>query len=182
MGNVRDISLDIEACGDVVVSIGACEFDLVTGDIGETRYWILDLQKQLNAGLKMDGKAFEWWLTLSNEARQAVTASVKRNPAAVIEELRAFIWHDKEAARVWAYPTSYDLPVIARMCGAFKVKVPWRWTETMDARTLWKLALMVKPDLARVEIEATIEHHALADAEQQAKWIVAYMKPVLEGR
>lgn len=187
---MNDISLDIEACGEVVLSIGACEFDRSTGTIGREFYVVPSIAEQLAAGLKIDGPALLWWFKQADAARAAITDPEQVPCVDAIRMFRDWFLSGrtlntrgdlpavKDDVILWAYPTSYDLPIVAKFCHTFGLRPPWRWTSTMDARTLWKLALMVDPDLKRVETEATVEHHALEDAKQQAKWIVAYLHAV----
>jgi len=175
MGKHVDVSLDIEACGEVVLSIGACEFDRATGTIDAEFYVVLDVAPQLAAGLRMDAGAFIWWLKQSDLARVAVCTDPQA-PAAALTAFGTWLRRDKQSPWVWAYPTSYDLPAIERCCRAFGVKVPWQWTRTMDARTLWQLAIRADPRMAKIEKDAgKTDHHALADAKQQVVWIMRYL-------
>jgi len=127
----------------------------------------------------MDAGAFAWWLKQSDQARSAISTPTDETVKNMLKRLENFC--KPHGLRTWAYPTSYDLPIIARLCGRFKMRVPWKWTETMDARTLWKLAKEIKPDADRIEVENPIPHHALEDAKEQAKWIAAYLK-VIQGQ
>lgn len=173
------VSLDIEACGEVLLSVGACEFSPETGAHGATFYGVLAVQPQLDKGLKMDGGAWEWWLKQSDAARRALDKP--EAPEVVLPRLHAFMAQMGECW-LWAYPTSFDLPVVARVCGAFGVRPPWKWTRTMDGRTLWQLACAIDPKMAEIEREAgDAGHHALTDAMQQATWFAKYLAPVLRG-
>ena len=170
------ISVDIEACGQVVLSIGACKFNEETGVIGETFYSVLGVNEQIKRGLQMDAGSFNWWLKQSDVARQALSGEQEPVKDA-LKRLEQFA--QPHGSRVWAYPTSYDLPIIANLCGVYGVRVPWKWTETMCARTLWKLAMQHQPGIERIESENPLPHHALEDAKEQARWITAYLKAVL---
>lgn len=195
----RDVMIDIETLGEPVLSIGACAFDIDTGIIQGDFYCVVDLESQLRAGLAVEASAFHWWLRQSDVARDAIAVPT-HDPGTAIESLRAFVFGEKAtvsglgvepiagstgpaADRVWAYPVSFDLSRLARLCSAINVKVPWTWTNSMDARTLWKLALEVDPAAAKIEKKATSEkdHHALADAIEQAGWVAKYWKIAMRG-
>jgi 3' exoribonuclease, RNase T-like len=170
----EQVSLDIEACGEVVLSIGTCVFDPATGETSKPFYATLDPQAQIDRGLKMDGGAFLWWLMQSDAARKAVSSG-QVSPETAFEALRS--WWPSRDARTWCYPTSYDLPVLARAFAAFGIKPPWKWTETMCMRTLWKLACDHDPAAANIEKKSNpLAHDALADAQEQAGWCAAYLK------
>ena len=175
---MKHVSIDIEACGEVLLSVGACVFDPRSGEIGETFYAVLSAQPQMDRGLRMDGGAFEWWLKQSAETHAAVANP--QDPESELSRLHAYM------ARVgncwlWAYPTSFDLPVIERACKAFGVRSPWKWTQTLDGRTLWRLACALDPAMAKIEKDGPAAHNALEDAKQQAGWFARYLAPVLRG-
>lgn len=170
----KHVSLDIEACGEVLMSIGAVEFDPRTGESGPHFYCVPSIKEQLDVGLKMDASAFLWWLKQDDAARAAVQTQEPAGMACA----RFGLWCDRDAW-VWAYPTSFDLPVIARVFAAFNVQVPWKWTRTMDGRTLWRLACAIDPAMEKIEKEANpAPHHAMEDAKEQAKWYAKYLGAV----
>ena len=168
-------SLDIEACGEVLVSLGACAFDPETGDAGAEFYSVPSIQEQIDAGLEMNGNTFRWWLSIPDAPRRAITANGEQPVREMLEAFRAFLPHD---AWLWAYPTSFDLPIIAEVYRRFGVRCPWTWTKTLDARTLWQIARHVAPGIERIEAENPAEHDALNDAKEQAHWIAAYLSAI----
>ncbi len=182
------VSLDIEALGEVVVSIGACRFDLSSGESHEEFYRVLNVDLQLEKGLKASGEAFLWWLRQSDEAQQAVYLSTAHAPVPALIDFAEWlntigVATNRKNAWFWAYPTSFDLPIIERVARAFGLRAPWHWPQTIDGRTLWQLALAKDPGMKRVEQDpAEVDHHALHDAKQQARWYAAYWKAVMGGR
>jgi hypothetical protein len=66
------VSVDIEACGEVLMSLGACTFDPRTGEAASEYYGVPDIGQQVKKGLRLDADAFRWWLKQSDEARGAV--------------------------------------------------------------------------------------------------------------
>ena len=170
------VSLDIEACGEVVLSIGACTFDADTGDALASFYCVPSVKDQMAAGLRLDADALLWLLKQSDAARAAIYGP----QANAKDEFTSFgAWFPKEAW-TWAYPTSFDLPVIERAMKTFGLRPPWNWRRTMDGRTLWQLAMARDARMADVEKTAPeVEHHALSDAREQAKWYAKYLAAVL---
>ena len=173
------ISIDIEACGEIVLSIGACNFNPTTGEqVGPPFYCVPSVTQQLAAGLRPDGDALLWLLKQSDGCREAIYRT-QQHPIEAFNALREW-WIDRESW-AWAYPTSFDLPVIQRAMQAFGLQPPWKWTKTMDGRTLWRLACHMSPALEKIERESTpVEHHALEDARQQAKWYARYLVPIFK--
>jgi hypothetical protein len=174
-----DISLDVEACGEVLLSIGACTFNPYSGTIGNQCSWVFPIQEQLDLGLKMDGKTFTWWLQQSEFARRALVPNGTLPPLQECLEHFAYWMDPLQERKVWAYPASYDLPLIARVFGAAKIRVPWKWTKTMCARTLWHLACERNPQMQEIEkVENPNQHVAVDDAVEQAGWITKYLSAV----
>lgn len=168
------VSVDIEACGEVLVSLGACEFNPRTGEAGREFYGVPSIKDQMGAGLKMDAGAFLWWLKQDAATLEAVWA--QQDAHEVLFRFSEWLHPD---AWVWAYPTSFDLPVIERVYRTYDLRCPWTWTKTMDGRTLWRLACDINPELEKVERNANpAAHNALADAKEQAGWFARYLNPL----
>jgi len=175
MLNDIHVSVDIEACGEVLLSIGACSFDPTSGRSISEFSGVPSVEDQLRVGLAMDAGAFAWLMKQPDATRSALSVT---DPAEVVlSRFRSWLRLD---AWVWAYPTSFDLPVIERVCRKFGVRPPWKWTKTMDGRTLWQLACSVDPAMKRIEESANPSpHHALEDAKEQARWFSKYLAPLL---
>jgi hypothetical protein len=172
------VSVDIEACGEVLVSLGACVFDPRIGEPGTCFYGVPNMKDQTARGLKLDADAFSWWLKQNNKAREAVM--LNRPAEEVLSGWRSWWAQLGGDPWLWAYPTSFDLPVIAHVYDVFGLRPPWKWTRTLDGRTLWQLAIAIDPDMAKIEAEAgPCPHHALEDAKEQARWFARYLTPVV---
>ena len=72
MLNDVHVSLDIEACGEIVLSIGACTFDPRTGEELSPCYVVPSIVDQIRAGLRPDGDALLWLLKQSDGCREAI--------------------------------------------------------------------------------------------------------------
>jgi DNA polymerase III epsilon subunit-like protein len=61
------LMLDLETLGNksnsAILSIGAVEFDLETGETGREFYQRIDLQSCIDKGLIINGSTFYWWIT-----------------------------------------------------------------------------------------------------------------------
>lgn len=72
---MRDVMLDLETMGNgpraAIVAIGAVEFDLDTGAVGERFYTPVDLATSVSLGGEMDASTVLWWMQQSDEARAA---------------------------------------------------------------------------------------------------------------
>lgn len=158
------IMLDLETLGTnpgcVVVSIGAVPFDPVKGYVGDGFYRPIALKSAQEAGLTIMADTVGWWLQQSSEARGALFA----NPAPLAFALDEFSlwWRENQGVEVWGHGASFDPPILEAAYAAVGRRVPWRFPDVRDTRTLFDLA-GVKPDRA-----VGVHHNARDDAHAQA--------------
>src|ERR1700752_755293 len=73
---MKHVLLDIETMGNTsrsaITSIGAVQFDLNTGEIGEKVYTRVDLQSCLDVGLTMNADTVMWWMKQTDAARMEI--------------------------------------------------------------------------------------------------------------
>jgi DNA polymerase III epsilon subunit-like protein len=79
MKHLGNLMLDLETMGNAqnsaIVSIGAVEFDLNTGETGEEFYERVNLQSCLDKGLIVNGSTVYWWLEQNETARKNICKS-----------------------------------------------------------------------------------------------------------
>lgn len=168
-----DFMLDLESLGtnpkNAIIAIGVSPMDIKGRAIGEGFYTQIDAESCQALGMTIDASTVMWWMQQSEQAR----AEFKNNHthAPIIDALRqsaAFIAEKsgnmpKKNIRVWGNGSMMDN---AMLLAAFKmagIDAPWTYRGDMCYRTLRALA----PNVERVAPE--IAHHALSDAEAQAK-------------
>lgn len=169
---MRQISVDLETLGthvdSQILSIGACEFDIKTGDILREFYVVIDLTDfPVEQHLKVTPGTLDFWLNQPAEARDAIFSKGIRK----VSELQAInelsLWlrqYDKEF-EIWANGTKFDLGMLEESYREFMVPVPWKFNVDRCMRTLRKFA-----GPANINYNG-IAHHALHDAIWQAKYI-----------
>lgn len=157
--------LDIETMGtssnSAIVSIGAVEFNLETGEIGRTFYRNVDLQSCLDLGLHVEGSTVSWWLKQTQEARESLDKHMKYSLPVALLNLSDFI--DKNNYYVWGNSARFDCGIIADAYKAIQVNLPWRFFNERDVRTLVSFAPEIKKDYEFVGVA----HDALADCIHQ---------------
>lgn len=164
--------IDLETMGtgsaSAIVSIGAVEFDPNTFKLGREFYRVIDLQSCIDSGLAVEGSTVMWWLSQSEEARNALVTGIK---TPLHEALQAFTeWLDPNTY-VWSHGASFDLPILANAyaVGVGQVK-PWKYNRELDTRTiLWLTGQKMPPSVGTA-------HNALDDAKTQALGIVAALE------
>lgn len=166
---MKDVMFDLETLGSspgcAILSIGAVKFDRKKGTLGDGFYVSVDLQSCLDLGLKVEADTFYWWLDQATEARAALLKD-RANLSVAIMALNHFLAKDAEGDYcVWSHGASFDLPVLKMAYNACGMTTPWKFRDERDTRTILDLAKM------KMEKHPHLAHHALVDAEMQAKTI-----------
>jgi len=169
----RRYMIDIEGLGampgGVILSIGWCRFDPEQGAhwdaAGEVR---LEIQPQLDAGLRVDGSTLDFWLRQT--ALPWAPGTIEQPPRAA---LLRFCHEIRKADEVWAKPPTYDLTGIRAACAALDVPVSWHFRTERCFRTLCQTApsgLRMKP------LAEGLKHGAVVDAVHQAREAAVMLK------
>lgn len=157
--------VDIEKLG-VIASIGAVEFD-GTGDY-KTFYRVIDQTSALLAGLPVDYSTVQFW---NNQTQDAVAPLLNSQAKVSLSDaLTGFANFVQGNTWLWAKGPDYDCVELRHCYDACGMKIPWRYKNTRDVRTVMALA-NIEP------VEAKLKHDALSDAIAQAETVVnAYRK------
>lgn len=179
-----NMMLDLETLGKragcAVLSIGACMFDLEGDNVGPTFEVYISPVESLKAGMTIDPETLAWWLAPEQaDAARVVLPKAAASAVTPAQALRAlFAWMESQGAApraglyAWSRGANFDLPIIGAMAAAVGIEVPWpfyneRCQRTMMAWYDWQVAKM--PKVA----PATLKHSAAADADYQARALVA---------
>lgn len=178
----KHFMVDIEtlstAVNAAVLSIGAVEFDPMSGKIEREFYHELDLSDQTNRHI--DANTVQWWvkqclvntdniefLSKNNREKDAV--------AYVLHELGAFINGGKEYAMtrvegyekiaLWACDPDFDIAILVDLYKEHNLPVPWKFSEPKSVRTVRMLTQLAGMEVPHQEAD----HNALNDCIRQAK-------------
>ncbi len=162
-----DVMLDLETLGNksntAILSIGAVEFNIETGETGREFYTTVDLQSCLDVGLKINGSTFYWWMQQNEAARKAVC-----QPGLDIElALQHFTtWMEGcvDKVRIWGNGARFDIGLIEDAYVACGYQdMPWHFRSERDVRTLAAFAPEIKGNYPN----SGIEHHPISDCKHQ---------------
>ncbi|HEP1045404.1 TPA: 3'-5' exoribonuclease [Serratia marcescens] len=173
---MNNIMIDIETLGKKrgcpVLSIAAVQFDLQTGNIGETFYERMGCDAALSYGWP-EISTLEWWDKQSAEARDAAFNG-ERHPVSVAVELRAFLQRAGGGRCIpWGNGSVFDITILEGWFDKVDPLVdakgddiyPWKFWDIADLRTLVRLSGI---DTKAIPF-AGEKHNALADALHQVK-------------
>jgi len=163
----KHLMLDIETLGtesnSAILSIAAVEFDLDSGETGETFYEKVDLQSCLDAGLKVNGSTLAWWVSQTPEALKEAFSDESRSLKDVLSDLKEFCKNGDY--HVWGNSARFDCGIVADAFKATGVSdtPPWDFRKERCLRTLVSFAPEVKQE-HRFE---GVLHNALDDCLNQ---------------
>ncbi len=158
--------LDLETLGigpdAAIVSIGACVFDLSTGQILEKFHQKVDFTPSMG---QIDPSTVLWWFQQSEEARTQLLEG-PRFP--LIEVLRSFRdWATKSPVDgLWSNGPTFDEVIIRSAFKRLDVHMPISFRASRCCRTFFMLARELGID-SRSQFIGT-KHNALDDAIYQA--------------
>lgn len=180
----RHISIDCETLGlghdAMIVSIGAIEFDLYTGERISGFLRTIDIGNSLGGGT-IDASAVLWWLQQSPEA---VKSAFLDNHCRV--DLRLALVHlsefldatnpdledgAKPDIRLWARGNMDQLWLESAYKG-MGIETPWAFRQWRDQRTFTEYFANFLPE----RDSAAAKHDAYEDAHYQAKCIGAVVQ------
>lgn len=158
-----DVMVDLETLSTrsnaVILSIGAYEFDLKTGELGRKFYVLVDPQSCVDKGMVIDVSTIMWWMEQNDEAR----AEFKKQRYPIEDCLAAFSEWYKKGAQLWGNGATFDNVILKNAYLACGMKEPWLYSADRCYRTL-------KAKYPNIEADAFVgaRHNALADAKYQA--------------
>jgi DNA polymerase III epsilon subunit-like protein len=160
---MKDVMIDIETMGtrstSMIVQIGACYFNRVTGEIGDT--FKVHIYHS-NDDFTVDWSTIKWWLEREEIARQSIISDELEVRTAVTR-LKVFLTN---AVYVWSHAT-FDIPILLNTFDKVGEKFPIHYTKMRDIRTL----IDIKNDNKKSTLDRKGTHH---DALDDCKFQVAY--------
>lgn len=152
----------------VVISIGACLFDIEKRTILSTFYMACEVQEQLDRGRKVSASTIKFWMGQSSAAQHVFNEKAK--PMEEVLKTLVFWLNSmgpKKDRRVWGNGSTFDISIMENLFDMYKIDRPWNYNSVMDLRTfkrfVGKGAQIPKPMVA---------HNALEDAKIQAQYVI----------
>lgn len=169
---MKHMMIDLEtlatSANAVVVSVGACVF--TSEDIVRSQYWVLDVKEQMRKGRAVAPDTIEWWMRQSDQARGVFqTPHTLRTPLDVFAtQFRDFF--SGEPMRLWGNGADFDLAIMIDLFQRHGLRYveEWKYYNHMCYRTFNQLF-----NCKNAVVRTGVHHHALDDAEHQARCVIA---------
>ena len=169
---MKDLMVDIETMGKSigckVMSIGACKFDIKTGEIGETFHQEINLASCPGF---YDDSTVIWWLGQSDEARSKFANNERA--ASAMSVLADFMNFVDGNSKVWGNGATFDNSILINLANQLNIPVKWKFWNDRDVRTMVDMGQVVGFDPKKDMPFIGVKHDALADAVHQAKYVSA---------
>jgi hypothetical protein len=158
------LMLDIETMGNEsyssILSIGALEFAIETGETGNEFYTNIDLQSCMNLGLVVNASTIMWWMKQSDQARSDLA---KDGAVSIEEALHSFSAVCNKDYQIWGNSARFDCGILQNAYNKAGIPIPWDFRKERCVRTLVSFNPRVKENYVR---QGT-EHNALSDCYHQ---------------
>ena len=168
------LMLDLETMGNAsnsaIVSIGAVEFDINTGETGREFYELVNLQSCINKGLSVNGGTIYWWLQQSETARKQI-CKPSENLNNVLGQLQSFMSCLGDF-QIWGNSARFDIGILEsayRALGHESITLPWNFRNERDVRTLVSFAPKIKEHYPFTGVE----HNPIDDCKHQISYCCA---------
>lgn len=158
---MKHVMIDIETLGtksnSVILSLGAVVFDLKTGKTYNTFYKKISIQSCLDLNMVVEESTFNWWMNQDSQAKRDAFNNKGLDLKDVLCDFSDWIdWSDME---VWGNSNRFDLGIIENAYTKVGKKIPWRFYNERDCRTL----VSFNPLLKDYDNFKGTKHNALDD-------------------
>jgi len=168
------VMLDLETMGNksntAIVSIGAVEFNIETGETGREFYQTVNLESCLDVGLKINASTLYWWLKQNERARMEICKGEKGpDIQTVLIDLQNWFQDCIEMVQVWGNGARFDIGILEDAyvaCGY--QKMPWHFRDERDLRTLVAFAPEIKNEV--MSCFYGVEHNPIDDCKMQIQY------------
>lgn len=175
------LMLDIETMGKKpgapVISIGAVFFSPDTGETGGEFYQVISLESCMSFGAVPDASTILWWMKQSAEARSGILVDDAVGLVEALEMFDSFIADNaangSRSVQLWGNGSSFDCTLIEAAFELADIPFPIGHWNYRDVRTVVEMGKAVGLN-CRYDIPFEgDQHHALADARHQVKYVSA---------
>lgn len=174
--HLNGVMFDIETLGrnpgDIVLSIGACRFNIDAREIKDEFYVTIDVQDSLRYGMTYEKATLNWW----RDQNPAALKGIQKSALSLEDAMNKFYDYLKKKKNepIWAWGPHFDVPQVqVAMQKSLKLtvdEIPWKYYNVYDGRTVCNV---FGEDLKR---EEGVHHNALDDAKAQAKYLIEFFK------
>lgn len=182
---MNDIMVDLETMGrDVgapIVSIGAVQCNLCTGEMGEEFYTVVSLESNVRNNLVIDPKTVYWWMGQGDKARHDLIDSNAEPLEVALSRFNAWLHslppNNPQYLRLWGNGASFDNSFLRVSFKAVDQELAIPFWNDRDVRTL--IGFIPREmfwEWKKTRPREGTYHNALADAKYQVEYCSYFLK------
>ena len=140
---MKHIMLDLETLGvgsdSVVVSAALVEFDLTSGETGDSLHIGFNILEQLLNGGVIDNSTVTWWSTQPTEAKKLLAKSSSTEPLyCTFSKIDEFLKRNPDVS-LWGNGCTFDNVILRNLYKRHNREFPLAFWQDKDVRTLTQL-------------------------------------------
>ena len=175
-----DIMVDLETLDTeadaIIVSIGACFFNPLTGEIGKVFDRVIEVDDCSSKGMRMSGSTLGFWLKNPEAAGMVFGDDIQKvSLKTALQDFYSFIKYESEdqvgRVRLWANDPSFDKSMITYSSRACGIEYPLAFWNTRCVRTILGLYPNTLFKQWKIDNPRQGYHQASFDAIYQAQYI-----------
>ena len=165
------IMIDIETMGNesnsAILSIGAVEFNISTGETGKEFDINVSLKSCLDAGLIVNADTVMWWMEQSDNARKKITDGEHITLQGALDKFSEYIKNcGGKQCQVWGNSARFDLGILSDAYSKIFKNIPWDFRNERCVRTL----VSFYPEIKNMTKFNGTAHDAIYDCHHQIKY------------
>ena len=172
---LKDVMVDIETMGTgltpAIKSIAAVEFDMNTGEIGESFKIGITLSSNEQYGLNCEANTVEWWLRQSKEAKLSLLGMKEYDLKSALFQFSKWFRNLDGVKTIWSKGPNFDLRVLFTAYSKTGLRVPWHYTNERCVRTIMSL----HPKCTELADPPEVSHDPEQDCHYQIRCCVISM-------
>jgi hypothetical protein len=159
-----------------IIQIGACRFNMGTGDASDSFCTNVSFESQLRKGAVIDERTIVWWMFQSKEARESVFSDPVLSPTMAFKQVNEFL---APADAIWSHAT-FDFVILREAMRRHGVDPTFSYKTPKDIRTITHLAQMKDEEYDNMP-STGIKHNALDDCIYQARYVSLCYKKIKDS-
>lgn len=175
----KEVMVDIETLSTqssaVILSIGALKFDRseslpLSPDVMDSFYVRVARESCEVLGMHVDPDTVRWWNSQEESIRHEALedTSERLTIKDALTKLTAWIGRSE---LVWGHGDDFDCVILSEAYRRCDMKVPWKFWNTRDTRTLFDIAGVKNSDLP-----ANSKHHPIHDCYRQVAGVLKALR------
>lgn len=171
---MNDLMVDIETLGtgpnSVILSIGAVEFDPVTGKTFDGFFIKINSKDCYKHGLQSDIDTIVWWIKQKPNLHDFGQGY---NLKYSLEQFIYFIITHR-ADNIWANSPSFDLVILKNAFNKVDLQAPWNFRDEKDVRTVSSLFPEIKQNCEFIGER----HNSIDDCKHQIRYLCQMLNKI----